>query len=219
MQEKVRETLGLVQQLCHAAGEELTDAEVVDRLLGVLERGTWQVSWTIFTEIARRWLLTKLSATGHVRTCEMNGHLWHIRSGNEPDEVEHCVHCHESYASGSFPGTSRQCPKTPRTEVAAPRKTLEELGRETFSQEFLDAAEVEYQRTEIIAKGYDRCWVDGILPHWEFYRAKGGGRYVGVDEETGETVEGPTEEAVYQAALAAELAYVEAEFAGECEEE
>jgi len=41
---------------------------------------------------------------------EMNGHRWEFVGGGEPHDVEHCVYCNESYASGSFPGSERQCP-------------------------------------------------------------------------------------------------------------
>lgn len=219
MKELIEKAIELIEaQTKRGLWSAEADETLIHKLLTVLTGQAAPFSVALLLEIARRWLLTKLSASGPARTCEMNGHLWHIRSGNEPDEVEHCVHCHESYASGSFPGTSRQCSRAPQVAVA-PRRTLEEFGRETFSPEFLAASYIELQRTEIIAEGYDRCWVDGILPHWEFYRAKGGGRYIGVDEETGDTVEGQTEEAVYQAALDMELAYVETEFAGECGEE
>lgn len=42
------------------------------------------------------------------RFLEKNGHKWPIRSGNEPDEVENCLHCGVSY-TGTGPIMSDPC--------------------------------------------------------------------------------------------------------------
>jgi hypothetical protein len=173
-------------------------------------------------ELVELKLKTLPPSLSSARGLEHNGHLFPLRGmQSEPDEAANCLRCGVSYA-GTGPLMRDPCPKdgvSPDVETVGAFQTLEEWGKEHFSPEFLAEADSEYRRAEVAAEDHDLCWLDGILPRWEFYRQTGGGLYVGIDEETGDSVEGPTEEAVYQAAIDLDMERVEWMLAGEDEEQ
>lgn len=86
------------------------------------------------------------------------------------------------------------------------RETLEKFFNTIFVQEFLDEAQRELWRIEIIAGDHDSMWREPELPGWEFYHAVEGRvpRYVGINDTLGATVEGETSLAVTAAASALE---------------
>jgi hypothetical protein len=84
------------------------------------------------------------------------------------------------------------------------RQRSDKFFGEIFGPEFLAEAAVEYRRAEIVGHDYDRAWIDERLPSWKFYRASGGGMFVGVNNTLGLTVQGDTESAVQETAAEAQ---------------